>query len=317
MRNSIHAALVGLAGLAVTAATNGEPKTFDWKSIDPAKDLEYHDCYDEYKCARLILPLDYKNETDERTIALAVIKYQAVVSDDDPKFGGSIFLNPGGPGGSGVEFIQRQGKHIQSIVDKPDRRHYELVSFDPRGLANSWPRADCFFGDVISRDASSFEMRGNGRLDGGHGAVPYALAIQSGLSVRCKEAEESGINGGAIMPYMSTPSVARDMVEMVDKIEELRARERASRHADGDDGEISNELRKRSGGHEGDVARLQYWGFSYGTILGNYFASIFPGRVGRLILDGVSNAEDYSTGSVSPNSPVALLHLVPTHSCEL
>ena len=48
--------------------------------------------------------------------------------------------------------------------------------------------------------------------------------------------------------------------------------------------------------------------FSYGTILGNYFASLFPGRVGRLVLDGVSNADDYATGAVS-----LFLHLFPSY----
>ncbi|KAF4600417.1 hypothetical protein EYR38_005044 [Pleurotus pulmonarius] len=38
---------------------------------------------------------------------------------------------------------------------------------------------------------------------------------------------------------------------------------------------------------------IQYWGFSYGTVLGATFASLFPGRIDRLVLDGVVDAEDY------------------------
>ncbi|KAK5991613.1 hypothetical protein PT974_09898 [Cladobotryum mycophilum] len=45
-----------------------------------------------------------------------------------------------------------------------------------------------------------------------------------------------------------------------------------------------------------DPPRLQYIGFSYGTVLGNYFASMYPGRVQRMILDGVTDAVDWTHG---------------------
>ena len=41
--------------------------------------------------------------------------------------------------------------------------------------------------------------------------------------------------------------------------------------------------------------KLVYWGFSYGTYLGIKFASMFPDRVGRLMLDGVVDADLYET----------------------
>jgi pimeloyl-ACP methyl ester carboxylesterase len=42
------------------------------------------------------------------------------------------------------------------------------------------------------------------------------------------------------------------------------------------------------------TAKLQYLGFSYGTYLGATFASMYPERVGRVILDGVVNSDDYN-----------------------
>lgn len=82
------------------------------------------------------------------------------------------------------------------------------------------------------------------------------------------------------MGYAGTSSVARDMVAIVDKTDELR----------------TSQSNKQGQKIKQSVPRLQYIGFSYGAVLGNYFASMFPGRVGRMVLDGVFNANDYATG---------------------
>jgi pimeloyl-ACP methyl ester carboxylesterase len=287
-------ALNGLVGLA--AASNASSSKFDWASITPSEHLEYHDCFDGFPCARLTAPLDYKNESDPRTIAIAMIKLPAAVPDDDASFAGSVFTNPGGPGGSGVEFLLRNGRGMRDVLDKPGRRRYEMVSFDPRGIGSSTPVANCFANDRLGRDGALLEQRGRGSLDG-DGALPYVLALQRAIGQRCEVADGSGVNGGQIMGFMGTPNVARDLVQMVDKVAELRAREAGER--DGDD---RLELKRRSSPEDvdddDDVPRLQYIGYSYGTALGNYFASMFPGRVGRLMLDGVVNADDYSGGPV-------------------
>lgn len=258
---------------------------FDWDALEPKTDLEYHDCYNEYKCARLELPLDWRNESDSRTVSIAIMKLPAVVSDDDPSFAGSVFTNPGGPGHSGVAFIPRMAHHIQKTIDKPGKRHYEIVSFDPRGIGFSKPNADCFLGDTLARKGGMLESRGTLGLGGGLESLLYNYAIQQANGERCEA------NGDAIFEHISTPNVVRDMVEMLDKIEELREKEASGK------GWSWLELKKRSGAD--DTPRLQYIGFSYGTLLGNYFASMYPGRVHRMILDSVCDAPDYATGPVS------------------
>src|SRR3954468_8138940 len=69
--------------------------------------------------------------------------------------------------------------------------------------------------------------------------------------------------GGAIAGHMATANVARDM-------DRLRA-------ALGD-------------------ARLHYYGVSYGSFLGDTYANMFPGRVGRLVIDGVLDPVAWTTG---------------------
>ncbi|KAG6033516.1 hypothetical protein E4U41_006896 [Claviceps citrina] len=291
-----------VAGLCASAsALNYTFPSFEWDSIRPTKDLEYRDCYTSYQCARLELPLDWKNRSDPRTVSIAMIKLPAKVPDTDATFGGPVFTNPGGPGGSGVDLVLASGRFLQEYIDSPGKKHFEIVSFDPRGVRHSRPRANCFPESVLARDAMILESRGLGSLSHDAGKLAYGLAMMDGFAKKCAAVEGRALDGedgegDSILAYMGTPSVARDMVEMVDKIDELRKRGRSGAAAD-ERAEL--ELRKREdggGGAGGHVPKLQYIGFSYGTVLGNYFSSLFPERVGRVVLDGVSNADDYSNG---------------------
>ncbi|UKZ49491.1 hypothetical protein TrVGV298_003738 [Trichoderma virens] len=304
MRSCLRLLVAGCCPtLAIAGVSTSQEASFKWENIKPSHDLEYHDCYGEFKCARLEVPLDWLNETDTRVATIAMIKLPAVVPDEDPTFGGAIFTNPGGPGGSGVSFVLKMGHYLRYTADKPGRRHYEIISFDPRGIGETLPASDCFNGNLLTRDAFLLENRGNGALTRGDSTIAYSLAVMDAFAQRCQGAEDA-------MAFVGTPNVARDMVEMIDKIDELRKREAAQKpkghEAQGTyDSDTRAELKRRSApkrksaelhDEPGDVPRLQYIGFSYGTVLGNYFASMFPGRVGRLILDGVCDIQDYTVG---------------------
>lgn len=173
-----------IAGVGVSPLT-AAVDSFDWDTIPPSDHLEYHDCYEQYNCARLQVPLDWLNETDTRVATIAMIKLPALVPDDDPTFGGSIFFNPGGPGGSGVRVMLSMGHYLRTTVDKPGRRHYEMVSFDPRGIGYTLPTSDCFNGSLVSRDAFILESRGNGPLTNGDNSIAYSLAIMDAFGQRC------------------------------------------------------------------------------------------------------------------------------------
>ena len=81
------------------------------------------------QCTKLTVPVDYA-KPDGDTIQLAVVK---VPAKGDSK--GALVVNPGGPGGSGVDYALA----ADVIVGKPVRKAYDIVGFDPRGVGRSAP----------------------------------------------------------------------------------------------------------------------------------------------------------------------------------
>ncbi|KAK1998048.1 hypothetical protein LX36DRAFT_577101 [Colletotrichum falcatum] len=288
MRSS--AVLFALAGIA-SASERDYPNLndFNWTTITPSTRLEYHPCYEEFQCARLTVPLDWKDEKNEYTIALAIIKLPAKVPDHDPAFGGTIFTNPGGPGGSGVGLLLREGHTLQGTVD--GNKKYEILSWDPRGVQFTSPKADCYE-DPFARDVDLIQSLAIGPLHASLDALRRQWARIQGYGKLCTQ---SAVNG-SILPYASTASVVRDMVEMLDKIQELRHEQAAARLTE--EGKEQKPLELRSAE---ELSRLQYWGFSYGSFLGNTFASMYPGRVGRIMLDGIVDPDDYVAAGWTTN----------------
>jgi pimeloyl-ACP methyl ester carboxylesterase len=98
----------------------------DLPQITPGRDLKWHSCYEDFECARLDVPLDWLDPSDELRAAIAVIRLPAANRND---YRGPIFTNPGGPGGSGIYQMKNRGRKIQAVVGK----NYDIISFDPRG----------------------------------------------------------------------------------------------------------------------------------------------------------------------------------------
>ncbi|MFR0358102.1 alpha/beta hydrolase [Streptomyces sediminimaris] len=81
----------------------------------------------DWQCATLKTPLDWSKPEGE-TIDLALIRAKA----DGGKRIGSLLFNFGGPGGSGVSMMPTYASTVSAL-----REHYDLVSWDPRGVAAS------------------------------------------------------------------------------------------------------------------------------------------------------------------------------------
>lgn len=89
-----------------------------------------------FQCATVEVPTDYDNPHGSTT-TIALTRLPA--SDPAHKIG-TLFTNPGGPGGSGVDFVQQLG---QAAYTPDVRAKFDILGFDPRGVGKSDP-ATCY-----------------------------------------------------------------------------------------------------------------------------------------------------------------------------
>ncbi|NLU67895.1 alpha/beta hydrolase [Streptomyces sp. HNM0574] len=96
--------------------------------------LSWRDCGAEgFQCATLRAPLDYDDPDPDEDLKLAVARKKAAGGG---KRIGSLMINPGGPGGSAIEYVQ-QAAGIGYPAEV--RGRYDIVGMDPRGVARSEP----------------------------------------------------------------------------------------------------------------------------------------------------------------------------------
>jgi pimeloyl-ACP methyl ester carboxylesterase len=93
--------------------------------------IKWRTCYDSFKCADVLVPIDYTN-IKLGTFKISVLKYEASNKEDRI---GSMFVNPGGPGASGVEYAYQ----AEYILSPQVLALYDIVGFDPRGVGRSAP----------------------------------------------------------------------------------------------------------------------------------------------------------------------------------
>jgi pimeloyl-ACP methyl ester carboxylesterase len=168
-------------------------------TAQPAPRLRWSPCHAEadprLQCATLSVPLDHDRRFGP-TIEIAVIRLPA--SDPARKIG-SLFLNPGGPGTSGVDMvIGAATKGAGSFTSEVTAR-FDLVGFDPRGIHASTPLL-CF---ESFRDALSVVP-----------AVPFPDTAEDEAAF---ERADRALNracqrrAGPIVDHMATANVARDL----------------------------------------------------------------------------------------------------------
>ncbi|WP_217551946.1 alpha/beta hydrolase [Streptomyces sp. GbtcB6] len=141
----------------------------------------------DMQCAKVTVPLDYARPA-KGTLDLALSRYRAT-----GKSQGSVLLNFGGPGGSGVSQLGLDGKNFMSLTNG-----YDVVGFDPRGVGRSSP-VSCGDGPGQSSDGANADEP----PDVAH---PQALmkALKQ-LTVRCTR------NSGPVLPHIGTVNASRDL----------------------------------------------------------------------------------------------------------
>jgi pimeloyl-ACP methyl ester carboxylesterase len=207
----------------------------------------------------LEVPLDYA-EPSIGTINIAIIKKPGATEDSQ-----EILVNPGGPGGSSVAFILQGYAGIQEKVGS----EYSLVGIDPRGVNNSGPSSDCFPGYPFpARNAFAADVSALADVESEYVMRQQHQALLA-YGKWCTDI--FSVNGTA--KYANTVATAEDMLHYI-------------------------ELRARDLGQPAEEAKLWYYGVSYGSVLGMTFASLHPSRIGRMIIDGVVNLQEYYAGKV-------------------
>jgi pimeloyl-ACP methyl ester carboxylesterase len=136
----------------------------------------------------LQVPLDY-SQTGGRTISLALSRKRATGSNRI----GSLLLNPGGPGESGIEFLQGD---IASLANLNKR--FDVVSWDPRGVAASTP-VTCVDGPTMDTYLSIDSV-----LDDPQ-EKQTAIQVDKDFAAGCQS------RSGDLLPFMDSASTARDM----------------------------------------------------------------------------------------------------------
>jgi pimeloyl-ACP methyl ester carboxylesterase len=93
--------------------------------------VDWAECDSGFLCATILVPLDYR-KPDGKSISLAVVKRPA---DNQNAPDGSLLVNPGGPGASGVTYAENADRVFdQALLD-----HFDIIGFDPRGVGASTP----------------------------------------------------------------------------------------------------------------------------------------------------------------------------------
>lgn len=236
--------LAGLAAVVASLASGSDPTTtariVTPTPLDDAPDAslasyygqhpQWKRCTKGFVCARVRVPMDYTHP-EGRQLQIALEMRPA-----SGKRIGAMLINPGGPGGSGLQYVQAATDSFNRSI----LTHYDLIGFDPRGVGLSDPihclstkQLDAYLSEDPDPDTPAE-------------AQAYAdSAVRMGRGCTA--------TSGDLAAHVSTIEAARDMDIM--------------RSALGQ-------------------PTLNYFGASYGTKLGATYASLFPHKVGRFVLDG-------------------------------
>ena len=145
------------------------------------------------ECGMLSVPVDY-DDPDGEVARLAMIRFKATGEKI-----GSLIINPGGPGESGVE----AAASVVGSLPESVRQRFDLVGFDPRGVANSTPALWC------NSDADNDRLRAEPQVDYSPEGVAEIEKETKEFVQRCEDKM-----GEEFLANVGTANVARDLDAM-------------------------------------------------------------------------------------------------------
>ena len=159
------------------------------------QDVRWSSCGPGAECATVEVPLDYADPAGER-ITVAMKRLPA--RGPSRRVVGSLLVNPGGPGGSGIGFLE------DAVINSPEPviapgvlAAYDVVGFDPRGIGQSTP-VQCVTPSELD------ELRAAVYPSGEEGLRQWRADAR-------RLAEACDANSGRLMGFVDTESAARDM----------------------------------------------------------------------------------------------------------
>jgi pimeloyl-ACP methyl ester carboxylesterase len=157
---------------------SGESGEVDWTEIGPGLEEGFVE-----------VPIDYANP-DTGTLRIHVVRRLA---DEPAARVGSLFVNPGGPGFGGSDFVTYADQLLSDEVTDA----FDIIAFDPRGTGMSEPAIDCI------DDYDHFNS--------GTDITPDDDAERQRIVDLAEFAEACAANNADIIPFVGTNNAARDI----------------------------------------------------------------------------------------------------------
>ena len=197
-RGSLAAALVLVLSTGCSSVVTGKavlavppPGTpIKWSSCPPTNQDGTLPIPKQAQCAMLSVPVDYA-KPDGDVAQLALIRFKATADRI-----GSLVINPGGPGESGVD----AAVSLLDTIPADVRAHFDLVGFDPRGVGLSRPALWC------NSDADNDRLRTDPQVDYSPAGVDHIESETKAFVQRCVDKM-----GKEFLANIGTVSVAKDL----------------------------------------------------------------------------------------------------------
>jgi pimeloyl-ACP methyl ester carboxylesterase len=146
-----------------------------------------------FECGRLEVPLNYDNPQSE-TMQIGVLRLPS--RGERGQRIGSLVINPGGPGGSGM-FVAVLS--ALSLKDSPVLQRFDMVGFDPRGVGASTPAISCFTDEENDRGENQTTLLGT--------SGKWTATDTRKLMEKCA----NGSGGEQVLAAVGTRNAARDI----------------------------------------------------------------------------------------------------------